>query len=119
MHESITVNLKAMRFMASVGLLDEERIAPQPIEVDISVVCSRRSTEGSGYVDYRLMYDAAAHCVASRHHELLEEIARGIGDSLERIPGVASLRVAVRKMRVPLPGPLDYSEVVVERSAGA
>jgi dihydroneopterin aldolase/2-amino-4-hydroxy-6-hydroxymethyldihydropteridine diphosphokinase len=113
MRETTTVGLKAMRFQTRVGVLPEERSAEQPIEVDISVVCAEGRV---GYLDYREIYDAASTCVSSGHHDLLEDIAAEISNRLERLGGVRSTRVAIRKMLAPLPGPLQYSEVVVERS---
>jgi dihydroneopterin aldolase len=69
-------------------------------------------------VDYRKLYELAATVVANGPTDYLEDIgdriARGALD--ER---VRKARVAVRKPHVALGGPLDYAEVVVERSADA
>ena len=108
------ITLRGMRFHALIGILPHERTVPQPVEIDLTV----RVAPGPGVVDYRRLYDLAASVVGSGPTDYLEEIgdriARGALD--ER---VRSARVAVRKPHVALGGPLDYAEVVVERSADA
>lgn len=108
------ITLRGMRFHALIGILPHERTVPQPLEIDLTV----HVAPGLGVVDYRRLYDLAATVVAAGPTDYLEEIgdriARGVLD--ER---VHSARVAVRKPHVALGGPLDYAEVVVERSRDA
>jgi dihydroneopterin aldolase len=107
------VALDGMRFHALVGILPQERTTPQPIEIDLRV----RVSASDAVVDYRALYDAAARVVQSGHIDYLEEIADRVADAaLAHGPAVSTARVAVRKPHVPLPGPLAYAEVVVERS---
>ena len=111
------ITLRGMRFHALVGILDHERSIPQPIEIDLLVRVAGES--GALIIDYRAMYDIAAAAVAG-HTDFLEQIAdRVAGAALALHARIRSVRVAVRKPHVPLPGPLDCAEVVVERSAGA
>ena len=108
------ITLRGMRFHALIGILPHERTVPQPLEIDLTVTVA----PGLGVVDYRRLYDLAASVVASGPIDFLEEIgdriARGALD--ER---VRKVRVAVRKPHVALGGPLDYVEVVIERSSDA
>ena len=108
------VALQAMRFHALVGILPHERELPQPIEIDLRV----QVEAGEGVVDYRALYDATASVIAAGHIDFLEEIADSVATAaLAHSPRIRAARVAIRKPNVPLPGPLAYAEVVVERHA--
>lgn len=107
------VALDGMRFHALVGILPYEHTTPQPIEIDLRV----RVSATDAVVDYRALYDATAHVIQSGHIDYLEEIADRVADAaFAHSPTISGARVAVRKPHVPLPGPLAYAEVVVERS---
>ena len=109
-----------MRFHTLVGLLPHEEHVPQPLELDLTVWLSLQSVGESdspvGLLDYRDLYQLVADSVGTSPHKLLEGLC-------ERITSVAfaledritRVRVAARKPHVPIPGPLDYVEVVVDR----
>ena len=109
-----------MQFHARVGLLPHEAELPQLIEIDVSVHCNIANTSTSNSnvpgVDYRELYDVAREIINSGHIELLEEIAQRISERALAMPGVNAARVAVRKPHAPLPGRIDYAEVVLERT---
>jgi dihydroneopterin aldolase len=110
------ITLRDMRFHALVGILEHERRIAQPIEIDLTVRVAEES--GASVVDYRALYDLTAAAVAG-HTDYLEQIADRIaGAALAASARIRSARVAVRKPHVPLPGPLAYAEVVVDRAAG-
>lgn len=98
-----------MRFDALIGILPNEHEAPQPIEVDLSL-------EVEGFLDYRHAYDLVAGVVTAGHIPYLEDAADRIASQALELPLVVSVKVAVRKMRVALPGPLAFAEVAIERS---
>ena len=109
------ITLKSMRFHALVGILEHERVAPQPIEVDLTVAVSA----GESVLDYRDLYEIAAATVRAGPIDFLEEIGERIAAAaVNRSPRVRSATVAVRKPHVALGGPLDYAEVVVRHDAG-
>ena len=111
------VNLKGMRFTALIGVLPQERDLPQPIEIDLGIEIAPGLHE---VVDYRMLYDAAALVVAAGHIDYIEEVAERVAAAAFSVSErVARVRVSVRKPRVPLPGPLDYAEVVIERNAAS
>jgi dihydroneopterin aldolase len=108
------VTLQAMRFHALVGILPHEREIAQPIEIDLRV----RVAQGDVVVDYRALYDIVATIISSGPIDFLETIADRVADgAIAHNPRIRSARVAVRKPHVALPGPLAYTEVVVERNA--
>ena len=117
--ERTTVTLKAMQFHACVGVLPHEKELPQLIEIDISVTFISSGPaalqSGGAQVDYRDLYAIASESVGSGHTELLEHVAERITSRALVLPGVRSSRVAVRKPNVPMPGRLEYAEVVLER----
>jgi dihydroneopterin aldolase len=112
----IEITLRAMRFHALVGILPHERTTPQPIEIDLQV----RVADGEGVVDYRELQSVAASVMTSGPIDFLEEIgARVVDGALAHSTRIRSARAAVRKPHVALGGPLEYVEVVVERSVDA
>jgi 7,8-dihydroneopterin aldolase/epimerase/oxygenase len=103
-----------MRFHTLIGILPHEKSIPQPVEIDLSVW---RERDGSAEpVDYRRLYEIAANGLAVGHGPYLEDVADHVAQAALAISGVEGVRVAVRKPHVALPGPLDYAEVVVERT---
>ena len=110
----IEITLRAMRFHALVGILPHERTTPQPIEIDLVV----RVADGDGVVDYRELQAITAAVMTAGPIDFLEEIgARAVQGALAHSARIRSAKAAVRKPHVALGGPLDYVEVVVERTA--
>lgn len=102
-----------MKFDARVGILPHEFETAQPIEVDLTLRVDSRKV-----VDYRQAYDLVAAILNAGHTPYLEEVAERVATAALAITHVASVRVAVRKMRVALPGPLAFAEVAIERMRG-
>lgn len=110
----IEITLRAMRFHGLVGILPHERTNPQPIEIDLRV----RVADGDGVVDYRELQAIAAAVMNGGQIDFLEEIGKRVVEgAFAHSTRIRSARAAVRKPHVALGGPLDYVEVVVERSA--
>jgi dihydroneopterin aldolase len=108
------IALHAMRFHALVGILPHERTTLQPIEIDLRV----HVTDGEGVIDYRALYELVAQTFLAGPVDYLEEVGDRIAKrALAHNARIRSVRVAVRKPQVALPGPLAYAEVVTERSA--
>jgi dihydroneopterin aldolase len=111
--------LKGMRFHTLVGLLPHEEHVPQPLELDLIAWLPLRPVGQSDsprqLVDYRDLYRIVAEVVASTPHRLLEALCEKIAARVLSIAAVTRVQVAARKPHVPIPGPLDYVEVVVER----
>jgi dihydroneopterin aldolase len=116
------ITLRAMRFHTLVGILPHEREITQPIEIDLTVRVSDGAHDGAhdGVIDYRVLYQIAADVVRDGPIDFLEDIGERIATrALAHSARVRQARVAVRKPHVPLGGPLDHVEVVVERAADA
>jgi dihydroneopterin aldolase len=114
-----TITLRRMRFHTLVGLLPHEEHVPQPLELDLTVWLSLRSVGETDspkqLVDYRDLYDVVAGVVGNSPHRLLEALCEKIARRVLAIAAIARVRVAARKPHVPIPGPLDHVEVVIER----
>lgn len=111
----MVISLVGMRFHVRVGILPHERDLAQPLEIDLSVT---RASDARGLLDYRTLYALAAAHAQREPLEYLETLGDSIADAALALEGVAHVRVAVRKPHVMLEGPLDYAEIVVERSRG-
>ena len=110
--DRLEITLAGMRFHARVGILDHERSLAQPLEVDVTL---RRIPGNDDILDYREVYRRTRDRFDRQPLDYLESVAADIADALLALPGVASVRVAVRKPHVMLEGPLEYAEIVVER----
>ena len=109
------ISLVGMRFHVRVGTLPHERELAQPLVIDLTV---SRADDRRDILDYRSLYALVAAQVAREPLEYLESLADSIAEGALALDGVLEARVAVRKPHVPLGGPLDYAEIVVERARG-
>jgi dihydroneopterin aldolase len=114
------ISLKGMRFHTLVGLLPHEEKFPQPLELDVTAYLSLRrvgeTDSARMLLDYRHLYQLVADTVGTSHHTLLEALCEQTASAVLALEGVARVRVAARKPHAPIPGPLDFVEVVVDRS---
>ncbi len=115
------ITLKGMRFHTCVGVLPHERQHPQPLELDLTAWLSLRAVGESDsplhLLDYRDLYAVVADTVGSSPHKLLEALCEQVAERALALTGVERVRVAARKPHAPIPGPLDYIEVVLERQS--
>ncbi len=114
------ITLRGMRFHTLVGLLPHEESVPQPLELDVTVWRSLRrvgeSDSPKALLDYRDLYAMVAETVGTSHIKLLEALCETVSSRALDFAGVHRVRVAARKPHAPIEGPLDYVEVVVDRS---
>lgn len=114
------IELRGLRVLARCGVLPEERARPQPLELDLDLVCGMRAAGDSDDLADTVDYGAVCELVERvAQHEpvaLLEHLASRIADALlgvdRRIEQVA---VAVRKLRPPVPQDLATAGVRIER----
>jgi dihydroneopterin aldolase len=113
------ITLTGMRFHTLVGLLPHEEHVPQPLELDLTVWLSLRAVGETDsprqLVDYRDLYELVSEVVGSSPHRLLEALCEKVASRVLAATPVRRVRVAARKPHVPIAGPLDYVEVVLER----
>lgn len=113
------VTLRGMRFLGRHGATLEERLEPQPIEVDVVLrtdLSRPASTdELADTVDYAELFSLVADLVEQRSFRLIEALAGSIAEAVLGRWTVDEVEVRVRKPQAPLPGRLDTVEVGVRR----
>lgn len=115
------IELRGLRVTALVGALPEERDRAQPLGIDIDIACSLVAAGASDRlvdtVDYGAVCDAVEKVFGGGHIVLLEAVAARIADAVFAVDArVASVTVAVRKLRPPVPQDLATSGVRITRS---
>ncbi len=120
-HDRIT--LRGMRFLGRHGVTLEERMEPQPFEVDVTLwadlAAATRSDELSDTVDYAAVLGEVTRIVEDTSFRLIESLAQSIIDAvLQSQPRVTSVEVSVRKPKAPLPGTLETVEASLRRDRG-
>lgn len=113
--------LKGVRASGIHGVLPEERVEPQPFEVDISVFGSFATAKNdllNGTVDYSRLGAIAVEVIGKRSFNLIETIAEEIAKLVLDIPGVQEVEVTVKKLSPPLKIALDHAGVRIRRGRG-
>jgi dihydroneopterin aldolase len=117
------ISLSGMRFLGRHGVSLEERLEPQPIEVDLVLPADLREAGASddlaATIDYAAAFGVVQRVVEERSFRLLEALATAIADEVLALPHVTEVEVAVRKPKAPLPGAFEAVEVRIRRTAGA
>jgi len=113
------ISVRGMRFLGRHGVRLEERMEPQPIEVDlrldVSLARAAASDELADTVDYSATFDTVREIVEGRSFRLIEALAGAIAEAILTGYPVDAVEVRVRKPKAPLPGPFDTVEVQVTR----
>jgi dihydroneopterin aldolase len=111
-----------MRFEGRHGVLDEERAAAQPFEVDVELHLDLRpagqSDELTQTVDYRDVFRICAEVIEGPSSQLIESLAERIAAGVlaaSATPALSAVVVRVRKPMVALPGELDHAAVEIRR----
>ena len=113
--------LHQMQFEGRHGVGDEERSAPQLIELDVEMMldlgAAGRSDDLEETVNYSTAFERCRAIVEERSFHLLEGIAEAVAaDLLSSFPRLESVVVRVRKPGVPIDGVLEFAGVEIERS---
>ena len=113
--------LHQMQFEGRHGVGDEERSAPQVIDVDVEMSLDLTRAGSSDdleqTVNYSSAFDRCRVIVEEQSFHLLEGIAEAIAsDLLDTFPRLEAVLVRVRKPGVPIDGVLEYAGVEIERS---
>jgi 7,8-dihydroneopterin aldolase/epimerase/oxygenase len=97
--------IEALRVQASVGILEHELKARQPLLITIEVQQPDAPTvppEDAVHhvLDYRALRNAAKHEAEGPHVNMLETLAGRIAERVLALPGVALARVRVTKPNI-------------------
>ncbi|MHB8440333.1 MAG: dihydroneopterin aldolase [Acidimicrobiales bacterium] len=100
------IEIRGLRVEGVHGVLDSERLARQPFEVDLDLELDL-SAAGAGdelgdSADYAVAVDAARAVLEGPHRLLLETLAEEIAHDVLLDHQVRAVTVAVRKLRPPV-----------------
>ena len=101
------------------GVLPEERVRPQPFEVNVELHVDLAkagvSDDLADTVDYSAVCDAVSKVVSSESYQLLERLAQRIADVCRTDPRVVGVVVEVRKLEPPVAARVDHVAVRIQR----
>jgi dihydroneopterin aldolase len=112
------LTLTGLRFNAKLGILDHEKTAPQPIQVDAELNRGAQpllpsDDDISHVLDYRKVRQIIiAECTAV-HVNLLETLIGKLANRLLQLPGVIGVRVKIVKLEI-----FDDCEVAIRAETG-
>ena len=115
---SQNLTLTGLRFDANLGILEQEKIAPQPIQVDAELNLGTQplmphDDDISHVLDYRKVRQIIIAECTSEHVNLLESLIGKLAHRLMTLPGVLGVRVKIAKLEI-----FDDCEVAIRVETG-
>ena len=113
-----TLTLTGLRFDASLGILESEINAPQPIQVDAELSLGAQpllphDDDIHHVLDYRKVRQAIIEECNAVHVNLLETMIGKLCNRLMGMPGVLGVRVKIAKLEI-----FDDCEVAIRMETG-
>jgi dihydroneopterin aldolase len=114
------IRLTAFRTVGIVGVLPEERIRAQPLQLDVDlhvdVSAAGLSDALDDTVDYGAVCDALQATIDTARPELLERLAAQLVEAVFQVdPRIEAVTLTVAKLRPPVPHSLEASGVQITR----
>lgn len=112
------LTLTGLRFDASLGILESEKRAPQPIRVDAELNLGNRNLmphedQILHVLDYRKVRQIILDECTERHINLLESLIGKVAHRLMQLNGVLGVRVKIAKLAI-----FDDCEVAIRVETG-
>ena len=112
------LTFNGLRFKAALGILDHERGAPQPIQVDAELNLGQQplhphDDDITHVLDYRKVRQIIIDECTAEHVNLLETLIGKLCARLMQLPGVQGVRVKITKLEI-----FDDCEVAIRMEAG-
>lgn len=100
------IQIAGLSLCTHIGVPDTERVLPQSIEADITLVPDRSWRGIADRLDQTIDYEAAAivcrETAVARPRQLLETLADDLASALfDRFPGLAGVEIELRKRILP------------------
>ena len=113
-----SLTLTGLRFEASLGILEFEKLAPQPIQVDAELNLGAQlllphDDEINHVLDYRRVRKIIIDECTAEHVNLLETLIGKLANRLMQLPGVLGVRVKIAKLEI-----FDDCEVAIRVETG-
>lgn len=104
-HGQQTLTLTGLCFDANLGILEAEKNAPQPIQVDAELSLGAqpllpRDDDITHVLDYRKVRKIIIDECTAEHVNLLETLIGKLANRLMRLPGVKGVRVKIAKLEI-------------------
>lgn len=114
--------IAGMEFWGYGGVSEEERALPQRYLADFELFFdlhrAGHSDDLADTVDYHRVYEVVREVGEKGEFQLLEGMAEAMAHALLQQFPVERVHIRLKKMAPPIPGPLDYVAVEIERSRG-
>jgi dihydroneopterin aldolase len=99
------LTLTGLRFDASLGILESEKAAPQPIQVDAELRLGTQplhphDDDITHVLDYRKVRQIIINECTAEHVNLLESLIGKLASRLMQLPGVLGVRVRIAKLEI-------------------
>ncbi len=113
-----TLTLTGLRFDANLGILEHEKTAPQPIQVDAELNLGPqpllpRDDDISHVLDYRKVRKIIIDECTAEHVNLLESLIGKLSHRLMQLHGVKGVRVKIAKLEI-----FEDCEVAIRMETG-
>ena len=113
-----SLTLTGLRFNASLGILELEKTAPQPIQVDAELNLGtqpqlQHDDDVKRVLDYRVVRKIIIDECTAEHVNLLETLIGKLANRLLQLPGVLGVRVKIAKLEI-----FDDCEVAIRMETG-
>ena len=104
-HGHQTLTLQGLRFDANLGILEQEKRAPQPILVDAELNLGPQpllpqDDDIFHVLDYRKVRRIIIDECTAEHVNLLESLIGKLAHRLMQLPGVIGVRVRIAKLEI-------------------
>ncbi|MDR7151950.1 dihydroneopterin aldolase [Hydrogenophaga palleronii] len=112
------LTLTGLRFNANLGILEQEKLAPQPIQVDAELNQGTQPLQPhdddiSHVLDYRKVRQIIIDECTAEHVNLLESLIGKLTHRLMQLPGVIGVRVKIAKLAI-----FEDCEVAIRMESG-
>ena len=113
-----TLTLTGLRFDANLGILEHEKTAPQPIQVDAELNLGPQpllphDDDISNVLDYRKVRKIIIDECTAEHVKLLESLIGKLSHRLMQLHGVKGVRVKIAKLEI-----FEDCEVAIRMETG-
>ncbi len=113
-----TLTLTGLRFDANLGILEHEKTAPQPIQVDAELNLGPQPLQPhdddiSNVLDYRKVRKIIIDECTAQHVNLLESLIGKLSHRLMQLHGVKGVRVKIAKLEI-----FEDCEVAIRMETG-
>lgn len=115
--------IEGLRVLSVVGVLEHERVAPQPLRIDVDIHVDLHDAGLSDDLSETVHYGEVCHTLTEialgTSDLLLERLAQRMTDAILEFPRVHAVDLTLTKVRPPLPVDVVSSAVRLHRTSGS